>query len=160
MRTDQLSVLPPEIFGRNLLHSRFLFLHSFLVNKPEYIEHVLRTNQANYRKSDFLRRMLGPLLGDGLLISEGEAWRRQRRIAAPAFHARRSGDFVTTMASCTEAMLARWRTISQPFDVAAEMMALTLDVISRTMFAADVSRDVATVRHLMDVAVRLRVSLL
>src|SRR5215468_8007503 len=86
MRSDQLSVLPPEIFGRNLLHSRFLFLHSFLVNKPEYIEH-----------------MLGPLLGEGLLISEGELWRRQRRIAAPAFHARRIADFVATMASCTEA---------------------------------------------------------
>ena len=85
MRTDQLSLLPPDIFGRNLLHSRFLFLHSFLVNKPEYIEHVLLTNHANYRKSDFLRHMLGPLLGEGLLISEGEPWRRRRRTAAPAF---------------------------------------------------------------------------
>ena len=160
VRTDQLSLLPPEVFGRNLLHSRFLFLHSFLVNKPDYIEHVLLTNHANYRKSDFLRRMLGPLLGEGLLISEGEVWRRQRRIAAPAFHARRIADFVATMASATETMLARWRTIAQPFDVTAEMMALTLDVISRTMFAADVSRDVATVRRLMDVVVGLRVSLL
>jgi cytochrome P450 len=160
MRTDQLSVLPPEAFGRNLLHSRFLFLHSFLVNKPEYIEHVLLTNHANYRKSDFLRRMLGPLLGDGLLISEGGFWRRQRRIAAPAFHARRIAGLVGTMSSCTEAMLARWHTIAQPFDVAGEMMALTLDVISRTMFSADVSREVAAVRRLMDVVVGLRVNLL
>jgi len=160
MRTDQLSVLPPEVFGRNLIHSRFLFLHSFLVNKPDYIEHVLLTNHANYRKSDFLRRMLGPLLGQGLLISEGETWRRRRRIAAPAFHARRIADFVATMAASTEAMLARWRTLAQPFDVAGEMMALTLDVISRTMFSTDVSRDVAAVRRLMDVAVRLRVSLI
>ncbi len=160
VRTDQLSVLRPEAFGRSLLHSRFLFLHSFLVNKPDYIEHVLLTNQANYRKSDFLRRMLGPLLGQGLLISEGELWRHQRRLAAPAFHARRIAEFVATMASCTEAMLGRWRTIPQPFDVATEMMALTLDVIARTMFSAEVSRDVAAVRRLMDVVVRLRVSLL
>src|SRR5690349_18855177 len=160
MRTDQLSVLPPELFGRNLLHSRFLFLHSFLVNKPEYIEHVLLTNHANYRKSDFLRHMLGPLLGQGLLISEGELWRRQRRIAAPAFHARRIADFVATMASCTEARLAAWPARAQPFDVAAEMMGLTLDIIARTMFSADVSRDIAAVRRLTDVAVKLRVSLL
>jgi cytochrome P450 len=160
MRSDQLSVLPPEAFGRSLLHSRFLFLHNFLVNKPEYIEHVLLTNHANYRKSEFLRHMLGPLLGQGLLISEGEFWRRQRRIAAPAFHGRRVADFVATMASCTDAMLARWQTKTQPFDVATEMMALTLDIISRTMFSADVSRDVATVRRLMDVAVGLRVSML
>jgi cytochrome P450 len=160
MRTDQLSLLRPEAFGRNLLHSRFLFLHNFLVNKPEYIEHVLLTNHANYRKSEFLRHMLGPLLGEGLLISEGEFWRRQRRIAAPAFHSRRIADFVATMAACTDAMLARWHTTAQPFDVAGEMMALTLDIISRTMFSADVSRDVATVRRLMDVAVGLRVSML
>jgi cytochrome P450 len=160
VRTDQLSLLRPEAFGRSLLHSRFLFLHNFLVNKPEYIEHVLLTNHANYRKSEFLRHMLGPLLGEGLLISEGEFWRRQRRIAAPAFHSRRIADFVNTMASCTGAMLARWHTATQPFDVAAEMMALTLDIISRTMFSADVSRDVATVRRLMDVAVGLRVSML
>src|SRR5262252_5433455 len=82
IRTDQLSTLPPEVFGRNLIHTRLLFLHSYLVNKPEYIEHVLLTNQANYRKSVFLRHMLGPVLGDGLLISEGEFWRRRRRIAA------------------------------------------------------------------------------
>ena len=50
-----------------------------MINKPEYIEHVLLTNQRNYRKSDFLRRILGPLLGEGLLISEGELWRRRDR---------------------------------------------------------------------------------
>jgi len=160
MRSDQLSVLPPDIFGRNLLHSRFLFLHSFLVNKPEYIEHVLLTNQANYPKSHFVRRMLAPLLGEGLLLGEGEVWRRRRRIAAPAFHARRIGGLVATMASCTEAMLARWATMPQPFDVGGEMTALTLDVLARTMFSADVSHDVAAVRRLMDVVVGLRISLL
>src|SRR5215469_14476869 len=109
VRTDQLTTIVPEMFGRSLLHNRILFLHSFLVNKPEYVEHVLLTNQANYAKSHFLRNMLGPLLGQGLLISEGDFWRRQRRIAAPAFHSRRIADFVATMVSCTEATLARWR---------------------------------------------------
>ena len=160
VRTDQLSTLVPEMFGRNLIHNRILFLHSFLVNKPEYIEHVLLSNQANYAKSHFLRNMLGPLLGEGLLISEGEFWRRQRRIAAPAFHSRRIAGFVDTMGSSTEAMLARWRTMAQPFDVAGEMMALTLDVICRTMFSTDVSEDTAAVRRLMDIVVRMPVSML
>src|SRR5436190_10991838 len=104
--------------------------------------------------------MLGPLLGDGLLISEGEFWRRQRRIAAPAFHSRRIADFVATMAACSEAMLTRWRTKTEPFDVSAEMMALTLDIISRTMFSTDVSSDVATVRRLMEIVVGLRLNML
>ena len=97
VRTDQLSILTPDLFGRSLVRSRILFLQSFLVNKPEYIEHVLLTNHANYGKSHFVRHMLGPLLGEGLLISEGELWRRQRRIAAPAFHNRRIADFIATM---------------------------------------------------------------
>jgi len=160
IRTDQLSTLTPEVFGRNLIHTRLLFLHSYLVNKPEYIEHVLLTNQANYRKSEFLRHMLGPVLGEGLLISEGDFWRRQRRIAAPAFHSRHIADLVATMIACTEAMLARWRTLAQPFDVSAEMMALTLDIIARTMFSIDVSRDVATIRRLMDTVVAIPASML
>jgi cytochrome P450 len=160
IRTDQLSILTPDAFSRNITYNRLLFLHSFLINKPEYIEHVLLTNHANYRKSHFLRNMLGPLLGDGLLISEGEFWRRQRRIAAPAFHSKRIADFVATMGSCTETMLARWHAISAPFDVATEMMALTLNIISRTMFSADVSGDVEAVRRLVNIVVTLRPSML
>jgi len=160
IREDQLSIAVPELFSRNITHNRLLFLHSFLINKPEYIEHVLLTNHANYRKSRFLRNMLGPLLGDGLLISEGEFWRRQRRIAAPAFHSRRIADFVATMASCTQETLTRWRTRTEPFDVAAEMMALTLNIIARTMFSTDVSGDVATVRRLMEIVAGLRLSML
>jgi len=160
VREDQLSVIDPALYGEDLTYSRILFLHSFLVNKQEYIEQVLLTNHANYRKSDFLRNLLGPLLGEGLLISEGEFWRRQRRIAAPAFHARRIGEFVATMQASTQAMLARWPRPGEPFDVAAEMMALTLDIIARTMFSAEVSGEVAAIRRLTDFVINLRPSLL
>jgi cytochrome P450 len=160
VRTDQLSTLVPELFGRAMIYNRLLFLHSFLINKPEYIEHVLLTNHANYSKSHFLRRMLGPIFGNGLLTSEDELWRRQRRIAAPAFHNKRIAEFVDTFSSCTQAMLGRWRTRTQPFDVAAEMMALTLDIIARTMFSADVSGEVEAVRRLMEIVVTMRPSIL
>src|SRR5262249_614886 len=116
----------------------------------------LLTNQANYGKSRFVRSMLGPLLGDGLLISEGELWRRQRRIAAPAFHHKRVAGFVDSMVACTEATLARSRAITQPFAVAAEMMALTLSIIARTMFSTDVSGDVEVVRRFFEIVINLR----
>jgi cytochrome P450 len=160
VREDQLSILTPELFGQNIAYSRILFLHSFVINKPEYIEHVLLTNQRNYRKSDFLRRILGPLLGDGLLISEGELWRRQRRIAAPAFHTKRIAELVTAMTSLTDATLARWRAMTGPFDMAAEMLALTLDIVARTMFSTDVGGEIASLRRLTDVVVALRPSTL
>src|SRR5262249_25819906 len=81
-------------------------------------------------------------------------------IAAPAFHSKRIADFVATMGSCTEATLARWRNLTGPLDVSAEMMGLTLDIICRTMFSTDVTRDVESVRRLMDVVVGLRVDML
>jgi len=160
VREDQLSTLVPEVFDRNMIYNRIVFLHSFLINKPEYIEHILLTNHANYAKSQFLRRILGPVLGEGLLISEGEFWRRQRRIAAPAFHNKRITEFVATFAACAETTLARWRTMREPFDVTAEMMALTLNIIARTMFSTDVSGEVETVRRLMDIVVATRPSVL
>jgi cytochrome P450 len=160
VKEDQLLVVDRELYGEELIYSRILFLHSFLINKPEYIERVLLTNSANYRKSHFTRHLLGPLLGNGLLISEGEVWRRQRRIAAPAFHARRIGEFATTMGARTEAMLARWRGFDAPFDLAAEITALTLDIVSRTMFSTEVAGEVAAVRRLTDIVVNLRPSLL
>jgi cytochrome P450 len=160
VRRDQLSAIAPETYSQDLTYNRLLFLDFFLVNKPEYIEHVLLTNQANYQKSHFQRHLLGPLLGNGLLTSEGEFWRRQRRIAAPAFHGRRIAGFGTTMAGCTEAMLTRWRGLSEPFDLAGEMMALTLDIIARTMFSTAVSGEVAAIRRLTDIVVNLRPGIL
>src|SRR5262249_57905074 len=72
----------------------------------------------------------------------------------------RVAGFVAAMASCTETMLARWRTTAQPFDIASEMMALTLNIIAHTMFSRDVSGDVEAVRRLTDIVVRLPPSLL
>ena len=160
LRTDQLAIFVPEVFHRNLIHSRTLFLHSFLVNKPEYIEHVLLKNHQNYVKSAAARNILGPILGNGLLLSEGAFWRRQRGIAAPAFHHKRIEGFVDTMRAETEAMLANWAGRQEPFDVAADMMALTLTIIARTMFAMDVSHEVEPVRRLMDEVIRQPLSLL
>jgi cytochrome P450 len=160
LRENQLSVLAPEVFHRNLVRQRFLFHRSFFVNKPEYIEQVLLTNQQNYVKSQFARTVLGSLLGEGLLLSEGAFWRRQRRIAAPAFQHKRIAALLDAMSADAEAMAARWQDRSEPFDVAAEMMALTLSIIARTMFSSDVSGEVETLRRLMDEVLSKRVNLL
>jgi cytochrome P450 len=160
VRRDQLTAIAPESFRADLTRNRLLFLDTFLVNKPEYIEHVLLTNHANYRKSHFLRQLLGPLIGRGLLISEGDFWRRQRRIAAPAFHSRRVAGLVATMAACAEATAARWAGTAGAVDVAAEMAALTLDVIARTMLATDVAAEIAKVRRLTEVVINVRPGIL
>lgn len=154
LRDDQLSIWPPEIFSRNMTSRRLFLTRSFFVNKPEYIEHVLLTNQQNYTKSELARRIVGPILGNGLILSEGDFWRRQRRIVAPAFHHKRIADFADVMAARAEMMLADWQSRQGSFDVCHDMMALTLEIINATMFSTDVSGSTAAVRRLSDVVVR------
>jgi cytochrome P450 len=97
IREDQLSVLTPDVFDRRLIRFRLFRVQYFVVNWPDYIEHVLLTNAQNYVKGRFAEALLGPIVGQGLLISEGEAWRRRRRIEAPAFHHRAIARFVDEM---------------------------------------------------------------
>jgi cytochrome P450 len=153
IRSDQLSVFSPEIFKRHLVYSKLLFLNSFLVIKPDYIEQVLLTNQQNYVKSQFVQRLLGPALGEGLFTAEGELWRRHRRIASPAFQHRRVEGFVDIMAECSAAMADRWARQSASLDIAAEMMGLTLEIIARTLFSTDVTHQIERVRQLMEVLI-------
>jgi cytochrome P450 len=82
---------------------------------------------------------LEPGLGKGLLTSDGEEWRRQRRIMAPAFDHRSIVSYVPQMAEATRTMLARWDRLPEgsTLDIAAEMMRLTLAIIARAMFSAD-----------------------
>ncbi|HEY1721002.1 MAG TPA: cytochrome P450 [Magnetospirillaceae bacterium] len=148
LRRDQLSVLSPEVYSRPLIYNRFLFLRSYFVNKPEYIEHILVTNAANYVKSHIMRRLLEPLVGKGLLTSEGDFWRRQRRIAAPAFHHKRIAGFVATMATSSAAWADTWPE-GRAFDLSEALMGVTLEIIAKTMFSANVSGVVQDVRRLL-----------
>ena len=155
IREDQLSVLTPAIFGRRLLSGRLFRLRWFIVNWPDYIQHVLLDNHQNYVKGRFSEALLGPIVGEGMLTSEGAAWRRRRRIAAPAFHQRSIARFVDEMVRCTTSMLDRWEGRSEPFDIASEMTELTLDVITRTMFSTDISGEIARLKQLVQTVLGL-----
>ena len=101
-----------------------------LLNRPDLIEQVLVIQQNKFHKSELTKRITGALLGQGLLISEGEFWRRQRRLAQPAFHRGRVNEYATTMIESTEAHVREWRG-GEKRDVAAEMMALTMNITVR-----------------------------
>jgi cytochrome P450 len=150
-KRNMLELLTPGMFSQDMSHTRLVFLESFLLNKPEYIEQVLLTNQPNYVKSQFVQRLLGPLLGQGLLTSEGALWRRQRRIAAPAFRPKQVAAAIDMMADSASALVARWKHRKEPFDLSKDMMSVSLEVIARTMFSADISSHAARVGDLMDI---------
>jgi cytochrome P450 len=139
MRDNASTAYAPEDFSADIIEQRILWSRIFVINQPEGIRHILLDNAANYRKSEVGRRVLEPALGRGLLTSEGDTWRRHRRIMAPAFDPRGIAGYATIMAEVTQTLLAEWDAFAEPreADVAAAMMHTTLHIISRAMFSSD-----------------------
>src|ERR1700677_2513071 len=139
MRDNALAAHPPENFAADIIAQRILWRRIFIINEPNAIKHVVLDNAANYTKSEVGRRLLEPGLGRGLLTSEGETWRRHRRIMGPSFDPRSVIGYAPIMTGVTEELLAKWDALPEPreLDVAAAMMHVTLHIISRSMFSSD-----------------------
>ena len=105
---------------------------------PRVVHHVLVANAANYRKTPIARSLLEPILGRGLLTSEGDFWRRQRRIEAPAFHRKRIEAFADVMTELAHDMTESWESAAEsgePLDLQSEMSRVTMKIIVRAMFS-------------------------
>ena len=132
-------------YEEDFLVREILSRRTYYANSPDTVQHVLLDHADNYVKSPLLRQSLRPLIGQGLLISEGALWRRQRRLMAPMLSPRRVLSFVPVMTSVTEAMLARRDALppNRPTDIAGPLMQLTLEIIARTMFSDNLSGAIA-----------------
>lgn len=107
-----------------------------LVNTPDLVSDVLIERADDYQKGPVLRIISRPVLGDGLLTSEGRQHRERRKLVAPAFAHQRVSKYAAVMAERTEAAIALWRD-GQRMDITHEMMRLTLDIVGRTLFDAE-----------------------
>jgi cytochrome P450 len=115
----------------------------YLLNHPDLVRDVLVTHHRAFHKGRGLERAR-MLLGDGLLTSEGDVHRRQRRLAQPAFHRQRVAAYGASMASHAAARRDRWRD-GVVIDAHREMMALTLAIVGTTLFDADVEDEAAEI---------------
>jgi cytochrome P450 len=115
----------------------------FLVNDPQLIKDILVTHQKNFTKSRGLERTKR-LLGNGLLTSEGAVHLRQRRLMQPAFHRDRIAGYGRTMVEYADRMRGAW-TDGATLDIAREMNRLTLSIVGKTLFDADVESQAAAV---------------
>ena len=111
--------------------------HAFFFRHPDQVRDVLVTHQHSFAKGRGLQ-WAKQFLGEGLLTSEGEFHRRQRRLSQPAFHRQRVQSYGTVMTDYALRARERWRE-GQPMDLAHEMMGLTMAVVGKTLFDADVS---------------------
>jgi cytochrome P450 len=128
---------------------RFFHIRTFLLTHPQHIEDVLVNHARKFIKGRVLRANRH-LFGNGLLTSEGDFWIRQRRMMQPAFHRSRIANYATTMTTCATRLLESWRP-GQAIDLHDAMMRLTLQVVGKTLFTADVERDAPQVSETLHV---------
>jgi cytochrome P450 len=121
-----------------------------LLNRPEYVEQVLVSQHKTFVKGSGMP-LRGALLGNGLLTSEGDFWLRQRRLAQPAFHRARIEAYGRVMTEYTQRFLESWHD-GDAFDLHAQLMHLTLQIVAKTLFDADVTDDAEDIGQAMHVA--------
>lgn len=122
---------------------RFLHFRTYLITHPDYIEDVLVHHPRKFVKGRALQANKR-IFGNGLLTSEGDFWLRQRRLAQPAFHRARIAAYAGTMVEYAERMMASWQD-GERRDAHQDMMTLTLQIVGRTLFDADVSGDASEI---------------
>ncbi len=129
-------------------------LHRFYIfNHPDGIRDVLVTHEHCFIKGPALRQAKN-MLGEGLLTSEAPFHARQRRLAQPAFHPQRVNTYAQLMTAFAARMSERWRD-GQIVDMHEQMMQLTLAVVAKTLFDADVESEVAALGAAMHTTVRM-----
>lgn len=127
----------------------------FLLSRPEHAEHVLAANQDGYVKA-FTYRPLRALVGNGLLTSEGEHWRRHRRLIQPVFSRREVTGLGPQMAAAARRLARRWEDLADGslVNVAGAMGAVTLEVVGLALFGADLTGDTEQMGRAMSVGQR------
>jgi len=114
-------------------------MHIYFVSGPALIEEILVKQAANFRK-DRVTRMLSGAIGAGLLVSEGDLWRRQRRLMGPAFHQGELQAYGGVMANLAREAVSSWRP-GETRNVHEDMMALTLNIVAKLLFGANLAAD-------------------
>ena len=131
----------------DIVQGRFFGRSTFIINTPDAIRHVLVDNYENYTRTPVSIRVLRPILGKGLLIAEGRAWKHQRRTLAPAFTPRAVTPLVPHMLAATDETVVRLRSASNaPVDLREAMQRMALEIAGRTMFSFGMDRHGAALR--------------
>jgi cytochrome P450 len=128
----------------------------YMLSRPEHAEHVLAANQDNYVKA-VTYRPLRALIGDGLLTSEGEVWRRHRRLIQPVFSRRHVISFGPAMTEAAQRLTGRWESLAEGtvINVAGQMSAVALEIVGQALFSSDLRDAAAEMGRAMDAGQRL-----
>jgi cytochrome P450 len=149
---DQLAFLTAAVRDHgDIVKLRLGNLTTYVLVNPEHIDYVLRSHADNFMK-DRLTRWLIPLVGEGLLTSEGDFWRRQRRLTQPTFQRQQIERYAAVMVEHTERMLSAWHD-GQVHDPHDDMARLTLSIVASTLFGTDLSAEADVVGESLEVVI-------
>jgi cytochrome P450 len=138
-----------EQYG-DIIRFRFGPIVFYLVNHPDYIEEVMVTKNSQFLRELNLKWDGGErLFGNGLLTSTGDFWRRQRRLIQPAFHRERIATYADVMVEYTNRLLTTWQP-GEIRDVHQEMINLTLVIVAKTLFDADVASEIEEINTALE----------
>ena len=142
-RRDILSAQPARLYRAWMAEFRTPFFRSYMVNDPALVDRVLTERPDDFPKSNRIREGLLPLLGNSVFVTNGEVWKRQRRIIDPAFEGGRLKDTFPAMLAAGQAAVARMGRAGSEAEVEEEMSHAAADVIFRTLFSIPIEHEVA-----------------
>ena len=143
-RQDILSAQPARLYRTWMAAFKTPFFHSYMINQPELIKTVLKERPDDFPKSDRIGEGLRPLLGNSVFLTNGETWKRQRRIIDPAFEGGRLRETFPAMWDAAEATAARLTPqTGQLVEIEAETSHAAADVIFRTLFSIPIEHHLA-----------------
>ncbi|SIN92896.1 cytochrome P450 [Vannielia litorea] len=142
-RADILSAQPAKLYRAWMAEFRTPFFRSYLVNEPALVDLVLKARPDDFPKSNRIREGLAPLLGNSVFVTNGETWKRQRRIIDPAFEGGRLRETFPAMLEAARACVARMERRAGVVEVEEETSHAAADVIFRTLFSIPIEHEIA-----------------
>ncbi len=134
---DLIGFWPAAAYNAEIIGKRLINRHIFIINSPETVEHTFVKNNHIYEsKSPFMIKVLKPLLGDGLFISDGEIWKQRRAMEAPDYKSDKLKEFSSVMTECASECLDNWENnfVGKEILALQEMASLTAEILSRALF--------------------------
>jgi cytochrome P450 len=147
VRTNALEIFPQAAYQDDVVVQSFLGRKRFVLNSPDAIHHLLIENIGNYRRTSATIRILRPIIGDGLFLSEGEDWRHQRRTIAPALAPRVMPMLARHVVSAASETITRLTTATDAVDILATTQFLALEIAARSMFSLEMQQYGAALRR-------------
>lgn len=138
----------------DLTHFRFGPFPAYFTGHPDLIHQVLVTDADKMHKSRATKLVMKQVVGEGLFTSDGVLWKRQRKLAQPAFHSKRIGAYADVMVDFAHKMLDQWQP-GQVHDIGSEMSGVTMNIISKTLFDAELEADLLEIQEAILTALKI-----